>query len=317
VDNKGLGDCKALSNYTKSLLKAANINSHYALVYADNRVIPINPQFPDMQFNHAILCVPLTTKKDTMWLECTSQQNPAGYMGDLTSNRQALLLTDEGGKIANTPIYNQNVNIQNRKATVILASDGSATAEIHNTYQALAEEDRHFYMDKSVEEQRNMVLETWELPTFELREMKLWREKKSIPISHEQAKISIGKLATTSGKRLFLQANILSKLTYLPQSVENRTQEVELKTSFTALDTIQITLPENYRVETKAETIFYKTPFGEYESITKIEGNNLTYIRRFVRYQGTFAKEKYVELLDFYKKVIKADAAKVVLVNKT
>ena len=317
VDNKGFGDCKALSNYTKSLLKAANIDSHYTLVYAGDKIKPLDTKFPDMQFNHAILCVPLTTKKDTMWLECTSQQEPAGYMGDFTGNRQALLLTDEGGKIANTPIYNQNVNIQNRKATVILAADGSATAQIHNSYQALAEDERHFYMDKSVEKQRSMLLETWELPTFELGEMKLWREKKSIPVSHEEAKISIEKLATTSGKRLFLQPNLLSKLTYLPESVENRTQDIALKNSFTELDTIQITLPENYHVETKAETISYKTPFGEYESTTKIEGNNLTYIRRFVRYQGYFSKEKYVELLDFYKKVIKADAAKVVLVNKT
>jgi hypothetical protein len=317
VDNKGWGDCKALSNYTKSLLKAANIDSHYTLVYAGDKKKPIDAKFPDMQFNHAILCVPLTTKKDTMWLECTSQQEPAGYMGDFTGNRQALLLTDEGGKIANTPIYNQNVNIQNRKATVILAADGSATAQIHNSYQALAEDKRHFYMDKSAEKQRSMLLETWELPTFELGEMKLWREKKSIPVSHEEAKVSIEKLATTSGKRLFLQPNLLSKLTYLPESVENRTQDIALKNSFTQLDTIQIALPENYRVETKAETISYKTPFGEYESTTKIEGTHLTYIRRFVRYQGYFSKEKYVELLDFYKKVIKADAAKVVLVNKT
>jgi hypothetical protein len=317
VDKKGFGDCKALSNYTKSLLKAADIESHYTLVYAGDKAIPIDEKFPAMQFNHAILCVPLTSKKDTMWLECTSQQAPAGYMGDFTGNRQALLLTDEGGKIANTPTYNHTVNIQNRKATVILAKDGSATAQIHNTYQALAEEKRHFYMDKSIAEQRSMLLETWELPTFELGEIKLWREKKTIPISHEQAQVSIEKMATTSGKRLFVQPNLLSKVTYLPQRVENRTQDIALQISFTELDTIQITLPEGYHIETKPETISYKTIFGEYEATTKLESNNLIYIRRFVRYEGNFSKEKYDELIDFYKKVIKADATKMVFVNNT
>jgi hypothetical protein len=317
VDNKGFGDCKALSNYTKSLLKAANIDSHYTLVYAGDKIKPLDTKFPDMQFNHAILCVPLTTKKDTMWLECTSQQNPAGYMGDFTGNRQALLLTDEGGKIANTPIYNQSVNIQNRKATVILAADGSATAQINNTYQALSEEERHFYIGKSTEKQRQMLLETWQLPTFELGEMKLWREKKAIPCTHEEAKVSIGQLGTISGKRLFLAPNLLSKWNYLPQNTGNRTQEVDLKISFTELDTIQITLPENYVVETKLEPLLYKTIFGEYETSTKLEGNILTYYRRLVRYQGTFPKEKYIELINFYKKIMKADAAKVVLISKT
>lgn len=315
VDSKGFGDCKALSNYTKSLLKAANINSHYTLIYAGDRVKPIDSKFPDMQFNHAVLCVPLTTKKDTMWLECTSQKEPAGYMGDFTGNRQALLLTDEGGIIANTPKYDKEVNIQNRQLTVKLEADGSAVAKIHNTYQALQEEDRHFYINKSAEEQRAMLLETWELPTFEFDEMKIWRDKNRLPITHEQAQVRIAKLATITGKRMFLQPNLLSKLTYVPPAVDNRKNAVFLSFSYVEQDTVQFTLPENYQVEFKPEKVVYKTVFGEYEATVQVEKNILTYIRRFERNQGEFPKEKYSELIDFYKKILKADAVKIVLVK--
>jgi hypothetical protein len=318
VDKKGFGDCKALSNYTKSLLKAADIEAHYTLIYAGDRKVPIEPKFPDMQFNHAILCVPLTSKKDTIWLECTQQQEAAGYMaGNFTGNRQALLLTDEGGIIANTPTYTHKENLQNRHVKVDLAADGSAKAQIYNSYQAMEGEMQYWYADKSTEMQRNMVLENWELPTFELGELKIWKEKKRLPITHEQAEVTIGKLATVSGKRLFFQPNLLSKLTNFPTTAANKTQDVYITDSFTQTDSITINLPENFHVESKPEGLSYKTVFGEYETQLIVKENKMIYVRKFVYFGGTFPKEKYAELLDFHKKIIKADAAKVVFVNKT
>jgi hypothetical protein len=78
-----------------SLLKAVGIKSYYALIKAGKQDYFLMEDFPSNQFNHAILCVPL--QKDTVWLECTSQVQAFGYMGDFTGNRKALIVTEDGG----------------------------------------------------------------------------------------------------------------------------------------------------------------------------------------------------------------------------
>jgi hypothetical protein len=79
VDRLGYGDCKALSNYMRALLKAVGISSVYTEAGASNNQGITMTDFPTVyQCNHAILCVPLS--KDTIWLECTSQTKPCGYM---------------------------------------------------------------------------------------------------------------------------------------------------------------------------------------------------------------------------------------------
>jgi hypothetical protein len=81
VEKYGYGDCKALSNFMGAMLKEAGIRSNYALIYGGESKRKVYEEFPKSYFNHAILAVP--TESDTIWLECTSQTNPFGYLGIL------------------------------------------------------------------------------------------------------------------------------------------------------------------------------------------------------------------------------------------
>ena len=99
VDALGYGDCKALTNYTSSLLQTVGINSYYTVIWADEKK-DIDSEIPVMQGNHAILMVPFA--KDTVWLECTNQKVPFGHFGEFTDDRNALVMTEEGGKIIRT-----------------------------------------------------------------------------------------------------------------------------------------------------------------------------------------------------------------------
>jgi hypothetical protein len=126
VDRVSYGDCKALTNYMKSLLDVVGIKSFYTLVRAGENEPLINENFPSNQFNHVILTVPLNG--DTLWLECTSQNIPFGYLGTFTDDRKALITGETGGFLVNTKKYLLDDNKQYRKASVELAPDGSATS---------------------------------------------------------------------------------------------------------------------------------------------------------------------------------------------
>lgn len=128
VDQKKYGDCKALSNYMQTLLKCVGIPSYYAIVNAGANAEPARPEFVNFPFNHVILCIPF--KNDTTWLECTSSTKPFGQLGSFTENRKALLITENGGKLINTPKSSANNNVFETENVVTIATDGSATANM-------------------------------------------------------------------------------------------------------------------------------------------------------------------------------------------
>src|SRR6185503_18169122 len=101
TDKKKYGDCKALSNYMKAALKSVGIPSHIAIINAEYNQEPVDPNFPANGFNHVILCVP--GQNDSIWLECTSSTAAFGELGSFTENRNALLITDNGGVLVPTP----------------------------------------------------------------------------------------------------------------------------------------------------------------------------------------------------------------------
>ncbi len=124
AEQKKYGDCKGLTHYMKNMLNAVGIKAYAALINAGTNEYPVDPSFASSIFNHVILCVPL--KNDSVWLECTSKQTPAGVLGTFTENRNALLLTENGGVIAKTPRSKSTLNQWRATTSAELYDDGSA-----------------------------------------------------------------------------------------------------------------------------------------------------------------------------------------------
>ena len=60
------------------------------------------------QGNHIIIRVPMDS--DTVWLDCTMNDSPFGFLDDFTDDRAVLLVNKEGGTIGRTPEYDESLN---------------------------------------------------------------------------------------------------------------------------------------------------------------------------------------------------------------
>ncbi len=316
VASKAYGDCKALTNFMYSLLKEVSIPSYYALVRSGARQNFLNVDFPSQQFNHVILCVPLA--KDTIWLECTSQSLPAGYLGDHTNDRPALLISEEGGKLVMTKRYPFEENLQARKIEAVLDESSSLKLKVATNYSGLQMDNVHGLINSySKEKIREYLQEGFEFPTYEIANFSYKEIRSFDPAISEELEIVVSNYATQTGKRIFIVPNVMNRWGRRLNSDEERKFDVMLSSGFQDIDSISIEIPAGYVAESLPAELDLKTPFGVYTSKTRVEGNRIIYYRRFIHHNGRFPAASYNELVRFYEQVYKADRAKLVLVRNS
>lgn len=317
VDKTGYGDCKALSNYTVAMLAAAGVKANYVLIRAGDDEAEMITDFPSSQFNHVVVAVP--NAKDTIWLECTSQTNPFGYMGSFTGDRKALMITESGSKIVRTPTYTQEHNLQSRYAEVSIDKSGNATASVRTIYQGLQYENGGLssVVNSGGDEQKKWIQQNTYIPAFDIASFAITNNKKKIPSAEVKTTFVLNRLATVSGKRMIITPNLMNRTSYIPEKIETRKTLVVRKMAFTDVDTVVYNIPEEIYTEFVPEPVKIKSRFGEYESSYKMEQGKIIYSRKVKMNKGEFPADSYNELLEFYKSMNKADNAKIVLLNKT
>ena len=309
------GDCKALTNYMFSLLKEAGIKSHYTLVKAGQGNTFLISDFPSQQFNHVILSVPL--KGDTVWLECTSQTLPAGYLSSFTSNRQVLMVDENGGKLVKTPKYSLIENLQIRKIAASLNPEGQLSTDISTLYMATQEDKVHSLIkEHSKENVLDYLKEEIDLSDYDVLSFNYREEKSRLPSVTETLKLTVNHYAQVTGKRLFVSPNILSKSQGKLARDTTRKFDVELKVEYTDIDTIEISIPAGYQPEVIPPDVTINTKYGRYSSSVSFANDKITYFRSMEQLSGRFPAKEYNEVVKFYEQVYKADRSKVVFTRK-
>jgi hypothetical protein len=314
VDEQGYGDCKALSNYTKALLKEVGIFSIYTEIYGGRLKKQFYKDFPSTnQGNHIILCVPF--EKDTIWLECTDQHQAFGYLGSFTDDRYAILIKETGGELVKTKSYSQKENLQLRNIKAKIDESGTALCKVNTSYNAIQFDNISYQLLYGREDQKKNLLKNLKINNFEILDFNYTQQKRILPIGKEELNLKIKNFAGISGNRMFVTMNILNKQSKIPKKVSNRKSKVVLNYEYCDIDSITYTIPENYSFEFIPDSSFISSKFGEYRSSVKIIGKELLYIREFNRNKGWFPPEDYDDLIGFLKKISKADNKKTILIK--
>lgn len=316
VETKGYGDCKALSFYTQALLEEIGIESYYTWVHAGPNPPKIYEDFPSNYGNHIILLVP--NKGDSLWLECTSQTLPMGFLGSMTSDRDVIVMTPEGGKIVHTPVYSGENNQYTTTGDIAIDKEGNASSEISINFKGGATSSTGVLgvIYQNEEEKKEWLRNMIDVPSYELTAYTFEEQKDRIPEVDLKLKMDIRKVASVSGSRLLLQPNLLNARSFVPKSLE-RKMPIHYELSRREQDTLNFKLPEGAFIEQLPEKIEISSDFGDYTAeFLEVEGK-LTYIRSMQYKPGTYDAEKYQDLIKFYKSVRRADRKKVIISVKT
>jgi hypothetical protein len=284
------------------------------VVEAGDNKVSMLPDFASInQGDHVILCIPF--KNDTTWVECTSQKIPFGYLGNFTDDRIVLACTPQGGKLMHTPKYTAKQNIQARTANFTLNDKGELTGNMLTSFKGLQYEDREGAVEESPVERNKIILQTYPINNLIIKNLDIKQDKGSQPVTTENINLQARDYGSADNGKLYFMLNSFNRISQAPQQVRNRQNDVYINDGFTDDDEITYKLPTGYRNEKIPLNVTIEKPFGKFTAIMKVKDGQLVYKRQLQIIDGTYSKELYPELVDFYQAVADADHYNVTLIK--
>ena len=312
VEKKKYGDCKALTNYMQSMLKVAGIESYMANIFAGDTGVPEwYDEVPIPYANHVILYVP----GEDLWLECTSNTVPSGYLGDFTAGRKALLLTPQGGKVVNTPTQTTAENVKNSRISIGLDETGVAnvsgnvlyTGDLHEPYRQLIAQKKQPDIEK-------LFVDHAEFPIAQLLALKI-ESSESAPQANVNYNVKINNLVTKSGKRMFVPVSKVNPFKRTLPANDKRMLDLQLRDVYAWKDTVDIQLPPGFSLENMPAAKHLQSEFGLFDLQAVQQENRVRIIRHIEVQPVSVPAARYNEVRQFYQEMLKADGAQIVLLK--
>lgn len=314
VDRLGYGDCKALSNYTKALLQVVDVPSYNTILYGNRYKSNIQSDFVSMQGNHMILAVP--NGSDYIWLECTSQDDPFGYQGTFTDDRDVLVVKPEGGEIVRTKIYDDKGNTQIGKGSYAIDENGNFSGSI-----SIASQGSQYSSKASLEnvlptEKEAHYKSYWNnINNIKLGKINFTNDKENIRFS-EDVQLTAINYGVISGNKMIFTVDAFNQNSNNVKRIRNRKNPFQIQRGYLDTDEIEINLPAGFSIEFLPSNYELKGKFGEYKTeIIKKENNKLTYKRSMFLSKGKYSNKEYDEYRLFIEQISKNDNAKIILVK--
>ncbi|WP_264559678.1 DUF3857 domain-containing protein [Flavobacterium sp. N2270] len=314
VDRLGYGDCKALTNYTRSLLKAFNIDSYYTIVYSGSNKMDLQEDFVSMQGDHAILGIP--NNNTNVWLECTSQTQPFGFQGDFTDDRKVLIISPEASKIVKTSSYNNEKNSQKTETIINFLEEGKINCNVSILSKGIIYDSKLNLELKSKAELNkfyNSYLDKINNKNFD--QIEVVNNRKSLEFT-ENLKFSATEFVQKSGNRYIIPINVINPISYIPYNYEERNNPFEIDRGYFLDDEVVFNYPANSSLESIPKNITIESEFGKYEvQINRKENNSLVLRRKLLLKKGFYTSEKYNSYRKFRETIAKTENLKIVILT--
>ena len=312
VDKLGYGDCKALTNYTRVLLKSLDVPSYYTVVYAGKNIKNIKEDLTSVQGNHVILSIP--SDNEMLWLECTSQIHPFGFQGDFTDDRNVLVIKPDGGEIIKTKTFTESDNLKRSSGSYVISENGAIKATLKMVSYGI-QYDRDFPKERlSKEDQIKAYKEEFShINNLSIQKINFINDKDKIEFTEELA-FEAENYAQNMGGKIMFALNAFNQITAIPKKHRNRELPFEIQRGFTDEDEISIEIPVGFQIEAMPNDVELASEFGNYKIEFKAVGNQkITCKRKLSIHKGFYESSKFEEYRKFRETIGRTDNSKVVL----
>ena len=312
VANNKYGDCKALSNYFKSILSYIGIPSYYTNVNAGQVITKINRDFPSMQFNHVFLCVPLA--KDTLWMECTTD-GPFNYSGTFTQHREVFLIDNEKSRFTWTPPLSIRDVLETRTIQIQPGTENELAANFHTVLRGEAFETLTELSRSVSDSKKSQIIHKYLIESgFEMIDFKL------IPAHRDSTFITLNYSAKADHLFKIYGNELLIPL--IPFAIpafkdpKNRKYSVQLDFPINKLDTVEYRMPVGYALSTLPKEKTLNTLFGRYTLRFQPFNERIKVIKNFILYAGNYPLTQYKEFFKFIRTVYDIENSSYIVTKK-
>lgn len=307
------GDCKALTNLMMAMLKVVDIPSIYTVINMGTEKKFLCDFADPTQANHVILNIPL--QSDTIWLECTSQSLPMGYIHDGIEGHDALLITDQGGLIRTLPSYSSSQNLAETITEMNISDEGVVTGRFISVEHAHGYGDFYQMMRSNDRDEHIKYISTkLNLPNPLIGEIKTAEDVSDIPSCSLDVDFEVYDMVNKSGRRMFIPMLPLKKGYYSVFKSNKRDTDIEMRTGLSESDSVRIIIPEGYQVESIPSSQILSTPYGELRTTVERLDNDAIVYKQYVNlYSGRYSKDEYQQIKEFFNKIVSASKGQIVL----
>lgn len=312
VEEKKYGDCKALSNYMYSILQAVGVRSHYAKINSGTNEMPIDKEFPQSAFNHVILCIPLP--KDTVWLECTSRKQPFGKLGPFTENRNALIITETGGKIVATPQSTPEDHTRSMYSFITMAEDGTGSATVDIRHTGEYTEIANFILEANEQRKKDYLINYEgfkQANTLNISKKSEGLDNYILHFDMELEKIP----EFTAGSKHFLNSRLYKFWNEALPKSEKRQNAYYMDHPLVIRDTTVFQFPEGFSADNLPKPATIDFALGTYQTSYSFDATKRQLITTAMMRlnKHVIPPEKYDEAAKFFSDIIKDQQQKIVV----
>lgn len=315
------GDCKDKATVLSAMLAQIGVKSYYIIVNATRGVVTRNSPATPGGFNHAILAIALPDASYSkpmpalyehprlghlLIFDPTNDVVPFGQIPFYEQDNYGLLVGEQGGELIHMPLSPPEANGISRNAKLKLLPDGTLQGEIEERYTGWNAMARREVLQNETENDRKKIIERLvanSIGNFQLDKYELLNANDIDQDLIIKFTFSAAHYAKNAGSMLLVRPRVLGELAGRWDANKPRHYAYEFPGPFLDRDTVEISLPEGFKVDELPDPSRVTFPFAEYASKTESGEGVLKYTREYKQTAIEVPLERMDDLKKFFGQI--------------